>query len=82
MHYDVAKCHNLELIQTQRLLAKFLTLTSVAERVEQGYANGGPRSESGPLHSDARTSSASQKCILYTQKFLSQNFAILAVLLI
>ena len=64
MHYDVAKCHNHELIQTQRLLATFLTLTSVAERVEQGYSNGGPRSESGPLHGDGRTSSASQTCIL------------------
>jgi len=52
----------------------------LAHGLMQGYSNGGPRSESGSLDGDGRTSSASQRCILYPE-FLSQNFAALAVLL-
>jgi len=47
--------------------------------LNQGYSNGGPQSQSGPLDGDGRTSSASQS-VFFTQKFLSQNFALLAVL--
>ena len=48
--------------------------------LDQGYSNGGRWSESGPLDGDGRTSSASQRCILYPE-FLSQTLALLAVLL-
>ena len=40
------------------------------EILEQGYSNGGPRSESGPLVGDGGTSSASQRCILYPEIFI------------
>jgi len=33
--------------------------------IEQGYSNGGPRSESGPLDGEVRTSSAAQSCNLH-----------------
>ena len=40
--------------------------------LQQGYSNGGPRSESGPLDDDGRTSSASQRCILYPEVFITK----------
>jgi len=43
---------------------------SQEENVAQGYSNGGPRSESGRLDGDGRTSSASQRCILYPVVFI------------
>jgi len=46
----------------------------------QGYSNGGPGSESGPLDGDGRTLSAF-KGVFCTQTFLSQNLALLALLL-
>jgi len=43
--------------------------------VWQGYSNGGPRSESGPLDVEVRTSSASQSCILYAEVFIPKSSA-------
>jgi len=40
------------------------------ETLNQGYSNGGPRSESGPLDGDWRTSSASQSFFLCIPKIL------------
>ena len=39
----------------------------------QGYSTGGPRSESGPLDVEVRTSSASQSCILYAEVFIPKS---------
>jgi len=36
----------------------------------QGYSNGGPQSESGPLDVDSRTSSASQRFTLCPKVFI------------
>jgi len=38
--------------------------------LDQGYSNGGPRSESGPFDGDWRTSSASQRFILHPKVFI------------
>jgi len=43
--------------------------------LNQGYSNGGPRSESGPLGGDGRTSSASQRYILHPEVFVPKFFA-------
>jgi len=51
--------------------SKFLVLPR-SNLIEQGYSNGGPRSESGPLDAEVRTSSAYQSCF-FTQRCLSQN---------
>ena len=45
------------------------------QRLEQGYLNGGPRSESGPLDGDLRNSSASQRFILYSKVFIRKSCA-------
>jgi len=70
--------------QGKELLGKLQDLNLLWDKrlvgLGQGYSNGGPRSESGPLDGDGRASSASQRCILHPE-FLSQNFALLAVLL-
>jgi len=73
---NVKQSKAVRVCETSRQLSK---RTPHAKDLVQGYSNGGPRSESGPLNGDGRTSSASQRCIPY-QKFLSQNFALLAVL--
>jgi len=39
----------------------------------QGYSNGGPWSESGPLDGAGRTSSASQTFILYPKVFIPKS---------
>jgi len=38
-----------------------------SKSIEQGYSNGGPRSECGPLDIEGPTSSGSQKGILFTK---------------
>jgi len=43
--------------------------------LHQGYSNGGPRSESGPLDGDWWTSSASQRFILYPKVFIPKSCA-------
>ena len=50
-------------------------LRSCKNSLGQGYSNGGPRSESGPLDGDDRTLSASQRCILYPDVFIPKSCA-------
>jgi len=47
----------------------------IPNHLVQGYSNGGPRSESAPLDGDGRTSSASQRFILYPKVFIPKPCA-------
>jgi len=55
---------------------KFLFIVKITKTLEQGYSNGGPRSESGPLAGEGRTSSGSQKSLLFTKAFIPKSSAL------
>jgi len=53
-------------------------MLNITVTLVKGYSNGGLRSESGPLMATAGPRQH-LKGVFYTQKFLSLNFALLAV---